>query len=284
MKRFFKLLIILVLRRDLRIAGHTVGKHYQRIVGGGIAVHGDHVECINYIFAQCFLKKLFRDRDIRSHESEHGAHIRMNHAGTLAHAADGHCFAVQFDLNRHLFGYSVRSHDRLCCHGARFLCIRLALRQLLHTGKQPVYGNLIADHTGGSHQHRIRRYPEKLCRLVRGLSATVISLSAGGGVGYARINDYCLNVGGMGYHFLIPSDRRSFHHVACKHACRLTWCPAVHHRHVFSVLILNRRLDTCRFKALCCSDTAFYDIHTFITMPFCGYVSSARIQCIIQKF
>ena len=45
-----------------------------------------YVSC--YACTQCFLQKLLRNRRISRHKAEHRAHIRMDHAGTLAHAAD----------------------------------------------------------------------------------------------------------------------------------------------------------------------------------------------------
>ena len=50
-KRLAEMEVILVFLRDLRISGATVCQYHQRIVGGGIAVYGNHVEGVHHIRA-----------------------------------------------------------------------------------------------------------------------------------------------------------------------------------------------------------------------------------------
>ena len=132
-KRLPELIVILILTGDLRIARQTVSQYYKRIVGGSISVHRDHIKSIFHIFPQRLLQKLFGDSRIRGHKGKHGAHIRMNHTGTLAHAAHRHGPAAQLNLHRRLLGYRIRSHDGFRRLRTRFFRSSSGCRQLLHS-------------------------------------------------------------------------------------------------------------------------------------------------------
>ena len=50
--------------------------------------------------------------------TKHGAHIRMDHARALAHAAYGYGLAADLKLNSHLFLFGIGGHNGLGCFRA----------------------------------------------------------------------------------------------------------------------------------------------------------------------
>ena len=48
-----------------------------------------------------------RDRRIGSEISQHRGHVRVDHAGSLGHAADGHSPAVDARVSHHRFRFEI---------------------------------------------------------------------------------------------------------------------------------------------------------------------------------
>ena len=259
--------VILIFFRDLLVARAAVGKHQQHIVGGGVPIHGDHVEGIHHIRTQRLLQKLFGNRRIRGHKAQHGTHIGMDHSASLRHAADGDRLSGKLDGNRHLLGMGVRGHDGLrrltaCIH-------RIGKRscQRLHACRDPVHGKLHTDHARGSHQHGILRNSQSFRRSLCSLPAVFPPLFARTGVGDSGIYHHCMNRRGIFHNLPVPYHRSRLHHVAGEHARRPAGRAAEHHRHVLPVLIFDLRLDACRFKSLRCGYTACDVFHIHLVFP-----------------
>ena len=110
-----ELLVICVLLGDLCIASHTVCQKQAGIVGGGIAVYGDHVVGVFDISAECFLQQFFGNSKVGGNEGKHGAHIRVDHAGALAHTANGNGLSADPNLNSDFLFLRISCHDGLGC-------------------------------------------------------------------------------------------------------------------------------------------------------------------------
>ena len=121
-KSFCKFFVILILFLYLCITRLTVCQKKNRIIGGGVSIHGNHVVSILYTVTERFLEQLFADIHIRGHKPKHGAHVGMDHAGTFTHTANGNFFAVYLCLYRDFFLYRICGHNGFCCQCAR--CLR----------------------------------------------------------------------------------------------------------------------------------------------------------------
>ena len=163
MKRFHKRIVVRALFRDFRVFRLTVCQHKQRIVRRGIAVYGNHVEGILHVSAQCFLQKLFGDIHIRCHKCEHCAHIRMNHAGAFAHAADGYFFSTNRHLYCNLLVAGIRCHNRLRRIGSCFFSGLDRLCQHTHTFGHFFHRKLHTDDAGRTNQDALRRNLQRIC-------------------------------------------------------------------------------------------------------------------------
>ena len=86
--------VVRPLRLDARIARLAVGQQQHGVIRRGVPVHGDHVEGVHDILRERLLQQFRRDGAVRRDKAEHRAHIRMDHAGALAHAAHGHRHAA----------------------------------------------------------------------------------------------------------------------------------------------------------------------------------------------
>ena len=218
MKCFPEPVIIGIFLCDFGIARKTVCQHHQRIVGGGVAVHGNHIEGIRHVLPQRLLQKLFGNCKISRDKPEHGAHIRMDHAGALAHTANGHGLSPNLNLHRSLLRYCIRSHHGLHRSLSGFQRVSLFPHQHFHTGRNLFQRKLPADHAGGRHQHGVFRNAQLLRRFLCRLSTALVALFPRAGVCNAGVNNDSLRTGGVGNDFPVPQNGRRFHHITGKHS------------------------------------------------------------------
>src|SRR5699024_10295826 len=93
---------------------HSVGQKKDRVIGGSVPVHGDHIVCIRHILAQGALERFLCDDSVCGDEREHGAHVGVDHAGALCHAADGDGRVFYLDGDGDLLLLCICSHNGLC--------------------------------------------------------------------------------------------------------------------------------------------------------------------------
>ena len=173
----------------------------------------------------------------------------MDHAGSLAHAADRDGLSVQFDLYRNLFFYRIRRHDRLCRQRTGSLTRSKHWLHCFNSGTDLVDRNLCTDHAGRCHQHLFRLNPKKfrcfLCRLFT-IAKTFFSCAR---VCHAAVRHDRMDALAAVNDTLIPFHRRCLYHICCKSTSHLTRRLTVDHRHVLFPFF-NTGRDTGRCKAL----------------------------------
>ena len=271
-QRFPEFLIIFVFRCDFRIFRHTVCQYDKCVICGSVSVHRYHIEGIDNIFPQSLLKQLFGNRNIRRQKTEHGAHIRMNHAGTFAHAAERRALPADFEGNGRLLGNRIRRHDGFRRDSSRFCRIRFLFCQLLYAVRNFIGRNLSADYARRRHQHGVFRNLQIFRRRLCSLLTALISQRARTGIGNPRIRDNRLCIRGMRYHLFIPDNRSRLDNIARKDSRRHTWLPAVNKRHILSVLIFDGSFHSRRFESLRRSHTAFNYLHKLSTPSVINFV------------
>ena len=97
--------------RDRRVLGLVASHHHKRVVGGCVAIHRDAVErAFRQLVGQLPHDRL-RDTGISGHKTQHGRHIRANHACAFADTGDSHWCATQRNAGRKSLGHCVCGHD-----------------------------------------------------------------------------------------------------------------------------------------------------------------------------
>ena len=264
MQRCLKFFIFRRSLFNLRILCHSVCHDKERIVGGSIPIHRDHVEGIYHILLHSFHQKFFGDHRIRRHEGKHGTHIGMDHAGALTHAANGHLYASHLKFDSYLFAAGIGCHYRFrSLRTCRKRCF-LQLCQFRNTIFNPVDRKLHTDHTGRCHQHGFFRYPKCLRCCLRCLVTVGVPFFSSTGIGNSRIDDHCLTKRGLLHYLFIPKHRCRLHHVAGKGTCQHAGLPAINNSHILPVLILDACLCTCCLKAFRCGHAACYHFHLIL--------------------
>ena len=110
-KRLTKRRVVFVFLGDFRVFRHTVCQYRHHIVGGRIAVNGNHIKGIFHVVRKRLLEHLRGNITVRRHEYEHRCHIRVNHTATLCNTADFTRFTACGELERDFFRYRVRRHN-----------------------------------------------------------------------------------------------------------------------------------------------------------------------------
>ncbi len=94
--------------RQVRLAG---GDQHAAVVGGGVAVDGDAVEGLVRRIAYQVLQYAARHLGVGRDVTEHGRHVRPDHAGALGDAGHGDGHAVVLELAAGALGQGVGGHD-----------------------------------------------------------------------------------------------------------------------------------------------------------------------------
>ena len=165
----------------------------------------------------------------------------MNHAGSLAHAPDGHDPASHRKADRNLFRLCVRCHDGLCRCGCRLSCIGEEGDKSGYAGFYLINRKLLSDHTGGGDQNRVLRnrqdFRGRFCRL----SAVFQSFFPCARVGDAAVNDNGLCFRAFVDNMLIPFHGGGLHQIGGKGACRDTRNLAADYCQIPGISFLNPR-------------------------------------------
>ncbi|MPM92469.1 hypothetical protein SDC9_139604 [bioreactor metagenome] len=112
-KRCAERVVVRALARDHRVAREAVRQNRDHVVRRGVPVNADHVEAVWHVRAQRFLQHGGGDAHVRRDESQHGRHVRLNHAAALADAADMAGFAANGERKRDLLFRKIGGHDGL---------------------------------------------------------------------------------------------------------------------------------------------------------------------------
>ena len=260
-KRFTEDGVAFIFLQDRDVAGLTVGEHEERVIGAGITVYGDHVEGVRNNGAQRLLQKRLGDAAVGGDVTEHGAHVRMDHAGAFAHAAqaDGHAAAAgsgQIEFHGELLVDGIRGHDRLA--GGRPGLFGIG-KCFLHGGD--ARGDLIdrdgrADDAGGAQKHGIGGDAEEPSGEVRSLRAQGHSLITGGRIGDTGVDDYCLRLTDVINDTAVPKHGSGLDPVGGEGSGHIAGNGAQNHGHVSTALILDAGGTAGRAEALRGSDAA----------------------------
>ena len=174
---------IFVLLRDLRVARQAVGEQRHHVVGGGIAVHADHVEGILHVGGERLLQHGGRNGGVGGDEDEHGRHIGVDHAHALADGADAALFAAQHKAVGDLLFDGVGGHDALRRLVAMFA---QPCRQGGHARRDGLERERLADDARGGDDDVCRRHARILfhegAHALRDLDAVRVA-----GVGVAAV-------------------------------------------------------------------------------------------------
>ena len=138
---------------DFFVACHTVGKNQHGVIGAGITVYGNHIECIVCRILAGFLHCFGRQLQVGGDEAEHGRHIGMNHATALGNTAHMNGFACKFIFNCIFFDECVGGGDGIC---RMFTAQRHGGQCRNHAGntaRNHAHGQLNPDHTCGANEN-----------------------------------------------------------------------------------------------------------------------------------
>ena len=209
-------IIRLALPGDLLIAGQTVCHQKQRVIGRGISIYRDHIEGILHHCGKCLLQQRLVDGKIRGQETKHGTHIGVDHAGALAHSAQGNGLSVHLKGDSDLLVDRVSRHDRLGSQRSCLLGIRQRSAHLRHAVYQLLYGKLHSDDTGRCHSNRVRSDSQICLDCLGCCLAGIPALFSGAGVCDTGVDHYCLQLSSAIHNFLIPLHTGSLHHIGGK--------------------------------------------------------------------
>ena len=181
-------------------AGCAVGKAIQRVVRGGVAVHGHAVEGQLHGVAQHFLPDGGFHLRVTQHDGQHGRHVGADHASALGHAHKLHHTAGKGDFAVRNLVESIRGHDR----PGKILRGRLAeVGGEGGGGLLPkIHLELRADNARGRGQDIRRLKAEGASHQLLGRAAVSHTFITGAGVGLAGIDHDGTSGGTLGEHGL----------------------------------------------------------------------------------
>ena len=241
-KSQYEVIVNLILLRHLLVAGETVGKDDESVVGGGVTVDGNHVKGIRNNRGNRLLQKCFVNVDIGGHNGKHGRHVRMNHAGTLAHTAEGNLYVIfGCELAGNGLADGVRRHN--CFSGILTVALVDAelLRGSLNSGNHNAHGHRLTDNARGSRKHLIRIAGKRKCGCGSHLVVVFHALLAHARIGDTGVQHNRMLALAVFENFHIPRNRRSLHPMRCKRSSCHTGCSAVHKSNVLLILLANPR-------------------------------------------
>ena len=169
-------------------AGSAVGEQEDRVVRGGVAVDGAHVEALIHSRGEHLLQVCGIRLGVGRHVDEHRRHIGVDHARALGHRADLHRAGGELQLIGALLADGIGGHDGVGSLGAVLLG-KLCGNDLADALKHLVDRKSLADDAGGADEHFVLAEAEQLFRLALNGAGVFDALLAGGGVGVAGVDD-----------------------------------------------------------------------------------------------
>uniref|UniRef100_A0A0N4ZZN3 PE-PGRS family protein n=1 Tax=Parastrongyloides trichosuri TaxID=131310 RepID=A0A0N4ZZN3_PARTI len=176
---------------DARRARGAGGEQQGRVIGRGVAVHGDAVEGGADVQVQQGLQHRRGDVGVGDDEGQHGGHVRRDHARALGDAGDLHLDAFDLTFRVRALGEGVRGHD-----AEAGLSPGVGLQARFDVGQAGGDLGLVQHHADdpGRGQHDVALTAvEALGHLGRRAACRVSPGLAGEGVGAAGVDDQGLD-------------------------------------------------------------------------------------------
>ena len=184
-----------------------------------------------------------RNRAVGGDEAEHRGHVRLDHARTLAHAADGHAASTHGRAHARLLGAGVGGHHRALGREPVRRSAPQRLLRLAHPREQPVERQAAADHPGRGDEH-MRLVDPQLARGREGRDLRVPHpLRTGAGVGAAGVGEDRLHPAALD-DLAVVDDRRGRHLVGGENRRGGAGLVRNDQRDIFPALILDRRRNS----------------------------------------
>ena len=228
---------------------------------GGIAVNRYHIISIFDILAQSFLEKLLGNAYVCCDKTKHRAHVRMDHSGSLAHAADCNCLAADLDFYGNFFLYGIRCHDCFGCFVSGFQSSLELRSHCLDTVGKFLDRKLHADNARRCDQYAVFIYVQSLCCCFCCCPAVAESLFSCTRIGDTAVADDHLCTWMFINDLLVPFDRSCLYDICGKSSCCHAWFLAVDHCHVSSSLIFDPCCCGCRLESFCRCNSTCNNLH-----------------------
>ena len=212
----------------------------ERVVGGSITIHRDGVERRISHAARQLLHQCGRYGGVGRHKTQHGRHIRANHARALADAGDGDGLPANFRAQAVRLGHGVGGHD-----GSRGIAPvrgRSVLLSRRQGGDDALLRQRLHDHARAKGQHlrwcnaQLRRH---CCAHRLGAGITVGTRAR---IGIARVDDEGTHRLARCQLFLANLHRCSAKTVAGEHATDARAFVQQKQGHIFAVFLAHARL------------------------------------------
>ena len=254
--------LLVFLGLDLN-AGGAVGKQEDRVVGGGVAVDGAHIEALVDRRGEHLLQVGGIGLGVSRHVDEHRRHVGVDHARALGHRADLHRAGGELQLIGALLADGIGGHDGVGSLGAVLLG-ELGGNDLADALEHLVDRKSLADDAGGADEHFVLAEAEQLFRLALNGAGILDALRAGGGVGVAGVDD-----DGAGLAVLedltVENDGSGAELIGSEHrgAGRLGLGVEDGHIGLLGLAALHADVHSARGKALRGGDAAAFDHFVF---------------------
>ena len=169
---------------------------HDAVVGARVAVDGDLVERVMRRALDHGAPTLGLDDGVARDDSQHGGHVRMDHAAALAHASDAHLLpaedaaaAAEVNLHGERLANQVRGADG-GRRGVRGLLGGLEVsRERGHRAHELVHLDALADDSGGLEQHVVGVASESLRDGGGGADRVLHAEHAGRGVSLTGVGE-----------------------------------------------------------------------------------------------
>ena len=164
------------------------GDDHEAVVGRGIAIDGDPIERLVGQFTCQLLHQGGRHTGIGRQKTQHGGHVRANHASALADPRDRDRGAPERHLGAERFGHRIGGHDA-------FGCTAPMVRPRISNGGWQPGGNTVDrqrlhDDARGERQHLCGGDAQLGGQCIAGGAGTLQPILAGTGIGVASVDHH----------------------------------------------------------------------------------------------
>ncbi len=196
------------------ISRQTVGQDTAGVIGRGVSIYADAVETDTHRLQKGGFYHLGRDSAVSGQETEHGAHVGVNHAAAFGNAADADRFPAYDGFYRCLLFRGIRGHDGMSRRVAGLIGALQRVIQRRDARLDGLHIDPLADDACGGDQHVIRFAADGLSgggadpfRIFFPLGSAGVGIAAVGNNGAGHSIRQVLNV------YL---DGGSLYHIFCK--------------------------------------------------------------------
>ena len=104
-------LAMIIQRLNLRHLRRSRADQHTGIIGGGVAVHRDPVKRLVRQGFHPLVQQRFGDGRIGGDKTQHGGHVRLDHARALGHTGNGDRHPVDLHATTGKLGVGIGGHD-----------------------------------------------------------------------------------------------------------------------------------------------------------------------------